>query len=419
MPNQDEMRKKLDEMLLQKAGLTKVAPGSYRNLTSLPIEDLKAQLVGQTQNNNIPVVQQDIKQQLSEQQVPVQQNVSQPPVVNNNEDLFLTRPELFSSDRIWQAARQSRGSDLSGEGFAAGYNQNYSGSGYQGDPSDAIGSSEQRAKIIEWYKGYLAQHPELVNTASPETKANQILADRLENHYGGSQYTEDQMKAASEVQAAKLKAKTEQDKIDSAFKMQELKNQGLIEAAKAKGNGGGQLPFTQLDSLSKNVAAIKQADDLLSSIDENRGQFGVGTGFINANNPWNTTGRDLQASLEKVAYELWRQIDPRLSDQDAKRAAKQVGGLNDPVELVIARVNNLKKEAVRKLNENINSYAGYGYTIPQNIIDFANEIETAQKNIEGASGIKRFELNGEFYEIPSDDPEAIQEILAAGGKQLE
>ena len=81
--------------------------------------------------------------------------------------------------------------------------------------------------------------------------------------------------------------------------MQELKNQGLIEAAGAKAAGSGQLPFTQLDSLSKNVAAIKQADDLLSSIDENRGQFGVGIGFINANNPWNTTGRDLQASLEK------------------------------------------------------------------------------------------------------------------------
>jgi hypothetical protein len=419
MPNQDEMRKKLDEMLLQKAGLTKVAPGSYRNLTSLPIEDLKAQLVGQTQNNNTPVVQQDVRQQLAKQQVPVQQNVSQPPVVNNNEDLFLTRPELFSSDRIWQAARQSRGSDLSGEGFAAGYNQNYSGSGYQGDPSDAIGSSEQRAKIIEWYKGYLAQHPELVNTASPETKANQILADRLENHYGGSQYTEDQMKAASEMLATHLKTQAEQEKMDNALKMQELKNQGLVEAAGAKASGGGQLPFTQLDSLSKNVAAIKQADDLLSSIDENKGQFGVGIGFINANNPWNTTGRDLQASLEKVAYELWRQIDPRLSEQDAKRAAKQVGGLNDPVELVIARVNNLKEEAVRKLNENINSYAGYGYTIPQNITDFVNKIKTAQKNIEGASGIKRFELNGEFYEIPSDDSEAIQEILAAGGKQFE
>ena len=61
-----------------------------------------------------------------------------------------------------------------------------------------------------------------------------------------------------------------------------------------------------------------------------------------------------------------------------KEQPSKVGGLNDPVELVIARVNNLKKEAVRKLNENINSYAGYGYTIPQNIIDFANKIKTAQ-----------------------------------------
>lgn len=392
MPNQDEMRKKLEEMLLQKAGLTKVAPGSYRNLTSLPIEELKAQLVGQTQNNNTPVVQQDIEQQLSEQQVPVQQNVT--PTLSTPTGLLLD--EL---SKAANASTKEQRAEVLGK-----YNT-------------AAGSDFD--KMIEDIKAKALHERVTKQYEAGLDKAKQIILDRLENHYGGSRYTEDQMKAASEMLAAQSKSQAEREKMEHALKMQELENQGLIEAAGAKAAGSRQLPFTQLDSLSKSVAAIKQADDLLSSINENRGQFGVGIGFINANNPWNTTGRDLQASLEKVAYELWRQIDPRLSEQDAKRAAKQVGGLNDPVELVIARVNNLKKEAVRKLNENINSYAGYGYTIPQNITDFANEINTAQGNIEGASGIKRFELNGEFYEIPSDDTEAIQEILAAGGKQLE
>jgi len=350
MPNQDEMRKKLDEMLLQKAGLTKVAPGSYRNLTSLPIEDLKAQLVGQPQQSNVPAIQQDFAEQLK------------------NVTPTLSSPTGQLLDKLSKAANAST------EEQRAEVLRKY---------DTAAGSDFD--KMIEDIKAKALHERVTKQYEAGLDKAKQILLDRLENHYGGSQYTEDQMKAASEMLEAHLKSQAEREKIDNAFKMQELKNQGLIEAAGAKAAGSRQLPLTQLDSLSKNVAAIKQADDLLSSINENRGQFGVGIGFINANNPWNTTGRDLQASLEKVAYELWRQIDPRLSDQDAKRAAKQVGGLNDPVELVIARINNLKEEAVRKLNENINSYAGYGYTIPQNITDFANTIKTAQENTEASS----------------------------------
>lgn len=420
--NKAMLQKQLDDMLQQKAGLTKVSSGSYKNLTSLPIEDLKAQLVGQAQNNNTPVVQQDIKQQLSKQQVPVQQNVSQQPVVNNNEDLMSTRPELFSSDRIWQAARQSRGSDLSGEGFAAGYNQNYSGSGYQGDPSDAIGSSEQRAKITEWYKGYLAQHPELVNSVNPETKANQILADRLENHYGGSQYTEDQIKAASEIQAAQLKAKTEQQKIDNEFKMQELKNQGLIEAAKAKGNGGGKtLPASQAKSISGLASVVSQLEGFEQRYSDPKlsGIFGISgrlSRFANSATQADPTLNQYNQDIGMLKRLIAKEIEGgRMSDQDRQYYDKTLFNPNATQESFSNALNYYKAQKESEYNQYLDTYQKAGYDMS----GLMDTVGNAQQNIESASGIKKFELNGESYEIPSDDSEAIQEILAAGGKQLE
>ena len=175
------------EMLLQKAGLTKVAPGSYRNLTSLPIEELKAQLVGQTQNNNTPVVQQDIEQQLSEQQVPVQQNVT--PTLSTPTGLLLD--EL---SKAANASTKEQRAEVLGK-----YNT-------------AAGSDFD--KMIEDIKAKALHERVTKQYEAGLDKAKQIILDRLENHYGGSQYTEDQMKAASEMLASSIKSQAEREKMD-------------------------------------------------------------------------------------------------------------------------------------------------------------------------------------------------------------
>lgn len=229
------------------------------------------QVVPSASINTQPVTQQQVAQQIQPQNLQPQQVQPQ--------DLQSSHPELFSSDKIWQAARQSRGSDVMGEGFAAGYNQNYTGSGYQGDPGDAIGSSEQRAKITDWYKGYLAQHPEIIESLKPENRVKDIIGSQLENNYGGSQYTPEQIQAAKDIISQQQEQVQSSIKQENEIKMQELKNKGLVDVELAKGKGGGKpLLSSELEKIKGAQGSLSRMDALIKSYsgEDKNDLFGFG-----------------------------------------------------------------------------------------------------------------------------------------------
>lgn len=396
MATQDEMRKKLDEMLLQKAGLTRVSSNSYRNLTSLPIEDLKAQLVGQIQNNNTPVVQQDIKQQQNTQQ-PITPEISTP-----------TGQELLRLASAANATTPEQRADVLGK-----YNT-------------AAGSDFDR--MIQDTKNR-ALH-DRVNAVSGSDRVKQILIDRLTNHYGGSRYTDDQFKAAQDLAALQQQEKqasmglsaADKERALNEQKLQELKNQGLIETAKAKGNGGGKtLPASQAKSISGLASVVSQLDGFEQRYSDPKlaGIFGIGgrmSRFVNSVTQTDPILNQYKQDIGMLKRFISKEIEGgRMSDQDRQYYDETLFNPNATQESFINALNYYKAQKESEYNQYLDIYQKAGYDV-SGLMDI---VGNAQKNIESASGIKKFELNGESYEIPSDDSEAIQEILAAGGKQLE
>jgi len=174
----------------QAVGYPQQEPQQVQGLNNYQVDQLKQQVEKEAINN-----QNRVNANLVGPRIPASyqnNNNANFPKFNNVEAIAGTtktieqkisdNPQLFSSERMWEAARQSRNSDITNEGFAGSYNKNYKGSGYQGNPTDAIDADpNKRARIENWYKGYLINHPELVN----RVENNRLNAEPMQIKTGG------------------------------------------------------------------------------------------------------------------------------------------------------------------------------------------------------------------------------------------
>lgn len=138
-----------------------------------------------------------------------------------------------------------------------------------------------------------------------------------------------------------------------------------VLAAREKAGGAAQLKPNVIKDITSVASASDTMDALMSMVNQNKDKFGVVAGRLNSMNYFDKDAQLLKSRLSNEAYTAWRQIDPRLSDQDAARALEQVGDLATPFEIVLDRLAYLKNKANAKNAAYIKALASQGYDVSE------------------------------------------------------
>jgi hypothetical protein len=190
---------------------------------------------------------------------------------------------------------------------------------------------------------------------------------------------------------------------------------------KAKSKEKKQISEKNTLFLGEVQAANDGYSELKTIVENNKNKFGFIKGGVMQSLPdlgFNTESKNLRSQLEKEAYTLWRSIDPKLSDQDAVRALRQIGDLNNTAEFTIKQLDYLKNKADKKYKAQIDAMDRSGYDVSglksvkeivndynktnDNKSDSLNKFtseEEALKVMEGQPEGTKFYVNGEEYEV--------------------
>ena len=193
-----------------------------------------------------------------------------------------------------------------------------------------------------------------------------------------------------------------------------LELQYKYDALAAKNKGGKQLTERTAQEIGDITSNLNNWDYLKGLVEENKKQFGFGMGNLRQSLPdmgWNTDAKTLSTKLKREAYDFWRSIDPRLSDQDAVRAIEQIGDLGNTADYTLKQLDFLSKKAQEKAAARIKALELSGYRVPDEFKIFGDD----SNNQTSASGqmVEVITPNGSVRRIPTGQ---LQAALNAGGR---
>jgi hypothetical protein len=243
---------------------------------------------------------------------------------------------------------------------------------------DRLKNERDNAKIFGW------QDPQRQKEAI-DNYDNKILniLDRL-GGYENASFNRENLTAAQKAELEQSNIKNYYDfaaKYMAENNKNSLSQKDLLElqykydALAAKDTGGKQLSERTAAELGDITSNLNNWDYLKGLVEQNKKQFGFGMGNLRQSLPdmgWNTDAKTLSTKLKREAYDFWRSIDPRLSDQDAVRAIEQIGDLGNTSDYTLKQLDFLSKKAQEKAAARIKALELSGYRIPDEFKVFNN-----------------------------------------------
>lgn len=120
-----------------------------------------------------------------------------------------------------------------------------------------------------------------------------------------------------------------------------------------------QMSDTAITEISQTKAALSSLDDLQSKITENQNDLGPITG-LEAYNPWSEK-RKIQADIDRVRQVVGKALEGGvLRKEDEEKYKKILATITDTPETALYKIEALKSDIQRKIDEYISLQAGAG-----------------------------------------------------------